>query len=164
MVATMEASLSCAAKIIQENIGIDVSKIPMGGSAGGTAAGIFSLLSGTLSPGGATIAKIINLEDYVRWADLVLIGEGRIDSQTLFDKGPLIVARMAAQFGVPVLAVGGSITAGSRGLYSQGVKMMTAVSPKYQLNQGALPAMQSSIGSATYRVVKRWAARGLKGN
>ena len=50
------------------------------------------------------------LADYVKDADLVLTGEGRLDGQTVFGKAPIGVAGTARQYGKPVLAFSGCVT------------------------------------------------------
>jgi glycerate kinase len=53
-------------------------------------------------------------------ADLVITGEGRIDSQTAFGKTALGVARRAAAAGVPCIGVGG-------GVEPEGIEALAAV-------------------------------------
>ena len=48
------------------------------------------------------------LADDVRKADIVVTGEGRLDAQTVMGKAPSGVARIAKQFGKPVVAFAGS--------------------------------------------------------
>src|SRR6185369_10300531 len=48
-------------------------------------------------------------EDQVRDADLVITGEGRIDSQTIHGKAPIGVARLAKRYGRPVIGIAGCL-------------------------------------------------------
>lgn len=50
------------------------------------------------------------LADYLKEADVVITGEGRLDGQTAMGKAPVGVARLAKQYGKPVLAFAGSVT------------------------------------------------------
>ena len=50
------------------------------------------------------------LREYVKDADLVITGEGRLDGQTVMGKAPVGVARIAKEFHKPVLAFSGSVT------------------------------------------------------
>ncbi len=55
------------------------------------------------------VAEAAGLAGHVEGADLVLTGEGSIDSQTLAGKTPAGVAEVAARFGVPVIAFAGRL-------------------------------------------------------
>ena len=50
------------------------------------------------------------LEDYVRDADLVITGEGRLDGQTVMGKAPIGVAKTAKKYGKPVIGFSGCVT------------------------------------------------------
>ena len=51
----------------------------------------------------------LDFENHVKWADIVITGEGKIDSQTLNNKAPAAVAKVARRFDKPVFAIGGSV-------------------------------------------------------
>src|SRR5207249_2901238 len=48
--------------------------------------------------------------EHLQGAGLVLTGEGRIDAQTAFGKTIAGISRVCGEYGVPVLAIGGSIS------------------------------------------------------
>ena len=55
------------------------------------------------------IASIVGLEKAIADADLVITGEGRLDSQSRAGKVPYGVAQLAKNYGVPAIAVCGAI-------------------------------------------------------
>ena len=63
---------------------------------------------------GCDCTKIVleetKLESYVKGADVVVTGEGRLDFQTAMGKAPVGVAGLAKKFDIPVLAFAGSVT------------------------------------------------------
>ncbi len=63
----------------------------------------------------------VNLADIMKDADLVVTGEGRIDSQTIHGKTPIGVARTAKQFDLPVIAIAGSTAADCAVVYDHGI-------------------------------------------
>ena len=65
-----------------------------------------------LQPGADLVCEAVDIERHVKGADLVIVGEGRLDWQTAFNKAPFAVARRAGQHGVPVLALVGSLGPG----------------------------------------------------
>jgi glycerate kinase len=58
--------------------------------------------------------QYLEIEDYIRNADIVITAEGSLDGQTPFGKVPADVARRAKQSGVPVVALAGTIGKGVR--------------------------------------------------
>jgi glycerate 2-kinase len=86
---------------------------PGAGAAGGLTFGLACLRdrfrSFGIVPGVDLVTEAVEFEAKVATADLVLTGEGRIDSQTAFGKTALGVARLAAAAGVPCIAVGGGV-------------------------------------------------------
>jgi glycerate kinase len=89
--------------------GTSYGALPGGGAAGGLGAGLCAFFQGKLKPGLQTVLDLVGFEAAIQGADLILTGEGRLDSQSLRGKVPLGVARAAAPHGVPVVAVVGDI-------------------------------------------------------
>jgi glycerate kinase len=88
---------------------------PGSGAAGGLAFGLSAFAGLTLSPAFPSLASLIELDGRLARADLVLTGEGRLDEQTTFDKGPWALAGMAKSKGVPVHAFVGKDVLGATG-------------------------------------------------
>lgn len=64
---------------------------------------------------------LLNFADQLAGADVVVLGEGCLDNQTLAGKGPAVVARMARERGIPVVAVAGTIRLSRQELRSAGI-------------------------------------------
>jgi glycerate kinase len=64
-----------------------------------------AFLDAELRPGIEITIEIVKLEQAIKDADLVITGEGKIDSQTIYGKAPIGVARIAKKYNVPVIAV-----------------------------------------------------------
>jgi len=110
MVAELDAALRHVAEIIRRDLGVDVEALPGAGAAGGLGAGLVAFAGARLRPGAEMIMQALNLDDRIKGADLVITGEGRLDSQTArFGKGPAAVARHARNAGIPVVGLGGSV-------------------------------------------------------
>ena len=93
---------------VQEESGLDLQAIPGTGAAGGLGAALV-LLGGHLEAGFDRIASIVGLEEAIADADLVITGEGRLDSQSRAGKVPYGVAQLAKKHGHPAIAVCGAI-------------------------------------------------------
>ena len=108
-VELLERGLCALAERIAQDLGIDVGSIDGGGAAGGMGAGLVAFFGGVLEPGFEAIAAAVDLAAALGRADLVLTGEGSLDLQSLAGKAPIGVSRMAAEAGVPCLAVAGRV-------------------------------------------------------
>ena len=94
---------------VAEFVGPNIADMPGCGAAGGIPSLMMHLLDCELLPGGPYVLLLGGLEEALDEADLVITGEGRIDSQTLMGKGPGCVITMARKRGIPVAAVCGGI-------------------------------------------------------
>ena len=86
------------------------SDYPGAGAAGGLGFAFLAFTKATLESGIQIILNETRLEDYMQTADLVITGEGRLDSQTVMGKAPIGVARLAKKYGKPVLAFSGCVS------------------------------------------------------
>lgn len=85
-------------------------KYPGGGAAGGLGFAFLSFLNARLESGIHIILEETNLEELIKQADIVVTGEGRLDSQTVMGKAPIGVAKMAKKYGKKVIAFSGCVT------------------------------------------------------
>jgi len=83
---------------------------PGTGAAGGLGFAFRTFLRGELQRGVDIVLAETHLEDFVRTADIVVTGEGRLDAQTAMGKAPVGVATLAKRFGKPVIAFAGCVT------------------------------------------------------
>ncbi len=80
------------------------------GAAGGLGFAFLSFTNATLQSGVSIILDETRLEDYIKDADIVVTGEGRLDSQTVMGKAPIGVAKLAKKHGKKVIAFSGCVT------------------------------------------------------
>ncbi|UTR11954.1 glycerate kinase [Evansella sp. LMS18] len=90
--------------------GKDYRDAPGAGAAGGFGFSLMSYLNGEMKNGFELIAELTSLEEKIEWADLVISGEGKLDEQTFYGKGPMGVARTALEKNKIVLLFGGSVS------------------------------------------------------
>ena len=106
----LECSLTKLADTITRDLGCDFRNNPSAGAAGGLGFGLMSFCKAQLQPGFDVVADAVGLEEKIKSADVVITGEGKLDSQTLEGKAPAGVARLARKFGKRVFAVVGRAT------------------------------------------------------
>ena len=80
------------------------------GAAGGLGFAFLSFTNAVLKSGIQIILEEINLEAAIKNADIVVTGEGRLDSQTVMGKAPIGVAKLAKKYGKKVIAFSGCVT------------------------------------------------------
>ena len=127
MVQVLNAALANYASVIRRDLRIDVEGMPGAGAAGGLGAGLVAFLGARLQPVVEIVVEATGLREKTSGADLVFTGEGRIDFQTLYGKTPMGVARVAAEYGVPVAVLAGSVADDARGLYDHGIDALMSV-------------------------------------
>lgn len=121
MVQELDAALDHYASVLERDLGQSVRNIPGAGAAGGLGAGMIAFLHATLRPGAQLVLEAVNLETYVREADLVITAEGQIDEQTAYGKSVGAVATLTKRYGLPVLALAGSLGSGYKKVYELGI-------------------------------------------
>lgn len=130
------------------DLGQDVTDLPGSGAGGGMGAGLLLFANATIKKGIELILDQLNLKEICRDADIVIVGEGKIDGQTLYGKAPMGVASCAPPQ-AKVIAICGSVGADIDVLYKHGID---AIFP-------TIPAMQpiETIMSNAYTNIERTA-------
>ena len=103
--------LARLADVYEQDHGVDVRELEHSGAAGGLAGGL-AAIGAQLQDGFSVIAEEIELDAVIEGADLVITGEGFLDEESFDGKVVGGVAELAAAFGVPVVAVAGSVLDG----------------------------------------------------
>ena len=91
------------------------------GAAGGLGFAFLTFTNAVLESGIKIVLEETRLEDYVKDADIVITGEGRLDGQTVMGKAPIGVANIAKKYGKPVLAFSGCVTEDARACNGGGI-------------------------------------------
>ncbi|EQB8708499.1 glycerate kinase [Klebsiella aerogenes] len=127
MIERLDRGLQHFAQIIDRDLDIDVLNLEGGGAAGGMGAALYAFCGANLRPGIEIVTDALGLADLVADADLVITGEGRIDSQTIHGKVPVGVAKVAKRFNVPVIGIAGSLTADVGVVHQHGLDAVFSV-------------------------------------
>ncbi|KJV46999.1 glycerate kinase [Pantoea sp. BL1] len=127
LVHQLDNALAHYAEIIHRDLDIDVLHIAGGGAAGGMGAALHAFCQAELRRGIEIVTEALELADQVQDADLVITGEGRIDSQTINGKVPIGVAKVAKQFNKPVIGIAGSLTADVGVVHQHGLDAVFSV-------------------------------------
>lgn len=91
------------------------------GAAGGLGFAFLTFTNAALESGIDIVLEETGMEEYIKEADLIITGEGRIDGQTAMGKAPVGVARLAEKYGKPVVAFAGSVTRDAKACNREGI-------------------------------------------
>ncbi|WP_324722896.1 glycerate kinase [Lelliottia sp. JS-SCA-14] len=127
MIDRLDDALTHYAKIIARDLDIDVLNLEGGGAAGGMGAGLYAFCGAELRQGIEIVTDALHLDKQVADADLVITGEGRIDSQTIHGKVPVGVAKVAKRYNKPVIGIAGSLTADVGVVHQHGIDAVFSV-------------------------------------
>ena len=127
MIPCLDSALAHFAEIIHRDLELDVLHLEGGGAAGGMGAGLYAFCGAKLRPGIEIVTDALHLADIVADADLVITGEGRIDSQTVHGKVPVGVARVAKRYNLPVIGIAGSLTSDVGVVHQHGLDAVFSV-------------------------------------
>ncbi|WP_086349457.1 glycerate kinase [Candidatus Enterococcus clewellii] len=93
---------------------------PGSGAGGGMGAGLACFVQGKIVSGIDYVLDLLHFDAHVASADLVIVGEGRMDGQSMEGKAPIGVARRVPM-GIPIVAICGSLGAGSERASAYGI-------------------------------------------
>lgn len=125
-VEALETALERWADVVEAGLGVAVRDRPGAGAGGGLGFALLALGAQRV-PGFEVVADATGLADLVARADLVLTGEGRLDASSVRGKVVSGVARLAAEHGVPCVAVAGEVELGGREARAAGLSATYAL-------------------------------------
>lgn len=140
-VRLLDDGLRHFAKAVESELGFAVGEIKGGGAAGGLGAGAVCFLNANLKMGIDVILDASGFERHLDDADLVITGEGRIDTQSLRGKAVIGISKRAKAKNVPVIAVVGDIGDGIEEAYEHGVNGV------FSINRVAVPFEKAILRS-----------------
>lgn len=105
-VAELELAMAALRRAVKKSLGVDIN-VKHCGAAGALGAGIKGFLGAKLVSGAPFIAARLNLARAARRADIIVTGEGKLDRQTFYGKGPFYICDTARRLGKPVIFICG---------------------------------------------------------
>ena len=164
----VDAAMSRWCRVVAQHSGRftvgELEQLPGAGAAGGFAVAASGVIGAQIESGAEAIARLTDLSSAVDDADAVVIGEGRLDEQTLAGKGPAFVASIAKAAGKPVYALAGSSTLTAKQCASLGIRaesdVVTLVEVAGSL-EAALADPRTWLGKSVEVLGQRLQASGL---
>lgn len=146
-------------KLFAERLGaLKVANSPGAGAAGGVGFAMMLYFGAEMVSGAEFLLDLLNFNDKLAQADLVITGEGRLDAQTAFGKAPAVVASRAKARKLPCLALAGTIGPGVAPLAEMGVTEFHALTDEHT-PEDSLAHADPLLQQMTENAVRQWLAR-----
>ncbi|MCY1038271.1 glycerate kinase [Staphylococcus nepalensis] len=117
----LDLNLNHWANHVENTTGIKLHDLKGAGAAGGLGGAFKAFFPSYFKDGIQVVIEHIQFEKYVKRADLVITGEGKIDYQTFYGKAPIGIAKCAQKYNVPVIFIGGAVEIDITDLKNTGV-------------------------------------------
>lgn len=127
-VGRLDAGLGRWAELVAEATGRDLRAVPGAGAAGGVGFGALAVLGGTVRPGVGVLLDLLDFDTALEGVEVVVVGEGSLDEQSLHGKAPVGVAAAARRAGARVVAVCGRLGVAGERLHDHGIDRVYALS------------------------------------
>lgn len=105
-----ERCLEQLSVILAKELHLNCAEEPGAGAAGGLGYGLRCFVGANLEPGFNLFARYANLERRLKNVDLVITGEGAIDSSSLMGKGVGELGAMCKRLKIRCIGIGGVVT------------------------------------------------------
>lgn len=139
-VKLLDEGLKHFAQQILGQTGVDVATIPGAGAAGGIAAGLIPFFEAEIVSGIELVVKASDIENILSGVDLVITGEGKLDSQSSQGKVISAIAKLAAAKGIPCVAICGKLDLDQREIKTLGLAAAWEISPELSEEDSMLNA------------------------
>lgn len=127
------------------------------GAAGGLGFGLRAFCNAKLESGIEIISEILNLKETIKKSDLIITGEGRLDKQSMHNKAPVGIAKIANKYKKKVIAVPGCVGKGYEKTYKYFDVIVPAATGNYthsELIQYTPKLVEEAVVKALEKLVK----------
>lgn len=138
MIDLLENNMIHFSEVIKKHYRININQIVGGGAAGGLGAGLKVFLDAKISSGFDTISQLIGLENRIRYCDIVITAEGKVDDQTDAGKVPMGVGQLAKKYKKSVFLFTGYSSESTQVLCNNGITSIVPITRKPILLDEAL--------------------------
>jgi len=157
-VKALDRGLDNLARIIARDLGLEIKDLDGAGAAGGLGGGMKAFFNADLTPGIDLVLDYLDFQNQIKGADLVLTAEGRVDSQTEFNKAPVGVAGAALAERIPCFALCGSMGCKLENLYDLGMDAVFSLCKGPMTLDRAMADAFDLLRTSTEQVVRAFIA------
>lgn len=144
--ALLEDALGNFCEVVARDLGTDIRSVAGGGASGGLGAGMAAFLNAELKRGIDFVLDRVAFDEKISGADLIITGEGKIDSQTKHGKAISGIAKRALAKKKPVIAFAGIVDeADKKLLKSLGLTSVHCITSEEETEQEAIANAASNL-------------------
>ena len=132
----------------------EISKHPGSGAAGGIGAAAMYFLNAKLKSGSGIVLDYLEFTKHCQNIDIVITGEGQIDFQTINNKAPIAVARIAKKHRIPVFAICGILGKDYQKVYKEGIKKIYPLCNNEKDIEYSINNANKLIQDKAYNIIK----------
>jgi len=154
MLPTIRKALANFKKVILNQYGTDLDRIPGSGAAGGIGGAFHAILGAEILSGFGLVQGMVRLEEEIKTSDLVITGEGRIDKESFYGKTLKRVIDMAYIHKKPVILIAGSITQDAKIFNKYGVIQQYSLLKSSKSTQKAMRNAPKLLERLAYTIGK----------
>ncbi|MCK3658691.1 glycerate kinase [Pasteurellaceae bacterium Pebbles2] len=141
-------------QVVKQDLTLDIASIPGSGAGGGIGAGLMLLPKVKLQPGIQIVIQAVNFLEQIKDADLIITGEGRMDSQSIQGKTPIGIAQAAKSLNKPVIAIVGCLEDDYEVVYQHGIDAVFPILRRIDSLSEALKNGSKNLVSTAQNVAK----------
>jgi glycerate 2-kinase len=163
-VVILDQALTHYANCIEATIGASFHNYKGAGAAGGTAAGIMAFLKAELHSGIELIKEAVGFDLLLADGDveLIITGEGQLDSQTGFGKVISGLCKSALKFNIPVIALAGAIKGDVHSLFEEGLTAAFSITNGPMTLEESMAKTSELLYQKAQQVFRVWALKNDK--
>lgn len=154
MVKQLDEALLHFSSIVERDLAINIRDKQGAGAAGGMGGGLLLLPNVELRSGVQIVIDTLNLKEIVKDADLVITGEGRMDSQTIHGKTPIGVAKTAKAADKPVIAIVGCLRQDYEVVFEHGIDAVFPILRELNSLEQTLQSGRQNLVSTAQNVAR----------
>jgi glycerate kinase len=158
----LEQGMTRYADVLESAFCRQYRSLPGSGAAGGLGFALRFLPDVRIVPGIRYISDISGIENDIRDADAVFVGEGSLDSQSLQGKVPVGIAEIAKKYNVKVIAFVGKLQCSREELRTCGIDDVHVISGQYENLEQQLRDGPQNIEKAAEKVARQLSAHNPK--
>ena len=157
MIQMLEHGMTNYATLLEQLFHKTVHAVPGTGAAGGLGASLYAFLNARIQSGIETVLDLVNFDQLISDADLVITGEGQIDWQSAYGKVLSGVGAHCKSSGVPAMAIVGSMGKKAESMFDHGIVSIVTTTNGIMSLQDAVdraPVLYRSAADRMFRILK----------
>ncbi len=156
----LDKALIHYARVIKDQLGFDIKGQPGSGAAGGLAAGLYAFLGAKLKSGIELVLDLLKIEEMFSRCKLVITGEGRMDPQSIYGKVPIGIAKKAAPYKIPVIALVGSLEGEPSIFHQHGITASFVIANGPMSLENSIALGPQLLERTAREVIRLWSSAG----